>query len=243
LWRTPGGIVDNLMEQHVSRMRDHVWAKRAFHLRYGHCSRVHADHFCDGFVAGYGDICHGGAGECPAVAPEKYWGFQYRSQEGAEMQTAWFAGFEAGAEAARLDGAASFQEIQVSHAIEQALLEEQRMIDQYAGIERSYIVDMAPVTAGSRPAPTEYPVMTGDAMLSPGTSQSLDPALSPTMSQPMANTPADVRQDNNPIQSRNNNQDQHHIVSPLLPATPASQPMPMQIIPAEPPVIPGSSQR
>ena len=92
------------MQQQADSVRDLEWAKRALHSRYGHCQRVHADHFRDGFCDGYGAVFDGGSGECPPLPPEKYWGFQYRTHEGAEMQNAWFAGYEAGAAAAKTDG-------------------------------------------------------------------------------------------------------------------------------------------
>jgi hypothetical protein len=218
-------MIDRMWESHVSRMRDHIWAKRAFHLRYGHCSRAHADHFRDGFVAGYSDVCVGGAGECPAIPPDKYWGFQYRSREGAEMQNAWFAGFEAGAGAARNDGSSTYSGVQISQQIEKAIAEAKRIEDDHAGIEREYIVDMAPVRPGSS---------------LPGNVPAAAPNMPFIQSAPVAGQPTDIPVANTPMS----------IPHPGGAGVPSGNagwgdgaPMPMQIVPAEVPIIPGASQR
>ena len=143
-----GGWLDSYMQEQVACMQEKVWARRAFHLRFGHCERIHADHFRDGFVSGYCNVCDGKGGEIPALPPEKYWGFQYRNQEGAEMQTAWFSGYEVGAESAKSDGSGSFHEIQVSRQLEQAIMEAEDIKNLYSGITKEYVVDMAPVREG-----------------------------------------------------------------------------------------------
>ena len=130
-------MIDTLMDRQVSCMRDHVWAKRAFHLRHGHCERLHADHFRDGFIAGYSDVCKGGNGECPAVPPEKYWGFQYRTREGSEMQSAWFSGFEEGAMAANTDGTGTFRNIQISQRMTEMIAEAEALRNSYAGVRKA----------------------------------------------------------------------------------------------------------
>ena len=137
-----GGWVDSMMQRHVSRLHDRVWAKRAFHLRYGHCNRMHADHFEEGFLAGYCDIYEGGDGQTPTLPPKKYWGFQYQSEEGYEMQQAWYAGFEQGAVSAKGDGSSRYRGIQLSRELEELLAEQRRIQDHHNGIEREYIVDM-----------------------------------------------------------------------------------------------------
>lgn len=135
------GFVDQFMQQQVACMQERVWARRAFHLRYGHCERIHADHFRDGFVSGYCNACDGGGTDVPALPPEKYWGFQYRNQEGVDMQTAWFEGYEAGAQSAVSDGPGAFQNIQVSRQIEQAIASAQQVDDMHSGIYREYAFD------------------------------------------------------------------------------------------------------
>ena len=142
------GFIDNFMQEQVACMQEKVWAKRAFHLRFGHCERIHADHFRDGFVAGYCNVCDGKGGEMPALPPEKYWGFQYRNMEGAEMQNAWFAGFEQGAESARTDGSGSFHEIQISRQLEEAMLEAEQIEMLHSGITTEIIEDAVPVRQG-----------------------------------------------------------------------------------------------
>ncbi len=226
-----GGIIDRIWETQVSCMRDRVWAKRAFHLRYGHCTRPHADHFREGFVSGYGDVCIGGAGECPAIPPEKYWGFEYRSREGAEMQNAWFAGFESGSSAARSDGSTTYSGIQISRQIEQAMIDSRRIEDEHAGIQREYIVDMAPVRSGS--SITNSPVQSSPSINSPRAMTESAPFVqsAPVIGPPMANTPMTLP----------------HTSTPRIPAsstgTGSNRPMPVPIVPAEVPIIPGSSQR
>ncbi len=195
-----GGWVDQAMQRHVSRLHDRVWAKRAFHLRYGHCKRVHADHFEDGFIAGYCDVCKGGNGQSPTLPPEKYWGFQYRTREGAEMQNAWFAGFEAGTGSARTDGGDSWRGVRFSQELQEAIREERRRNDVYRGIEREYIVDVQPVEAGSgyyqnlegtHPGVTEGPIpmLTQPGMNTPATLPGAAPLLPVTQPAGYGNGP------------------------------------------------------
>ncbi len=196
-------------------MQEKVWAKRAFHLRFGHCERVHADHFRDGFLAGYCNVCDGKGGQIPTLPPEKYWGFNYRNQEGAEKQNAWFAGFESGAESARTDGSGSFQGIQIARQVEEAIVQAEEMQDQHAGIYREYIVDMAPVTQGS--------------------GQTLAPL-------PQANMPYNLEQEDAMNRAAGNpaiSGPAQPVPMPSLPAGfDANQPLPVQSVP----IVPGASR-
>ena len=215
-------------------MRDRVWARRAFHLRYGHCDRVHADHFRDGFIAGYGNVCEGHGGECPALPPEKYWSYRYRSHEGAEMQNAWFAGFEAGAESARADGTTTFQEIQISRALEEAMLAADEMEAMHAGIRKEYIIDAAPVTEG---ASRRSPIVINEPMMPRPMS------TPPSMSMPQANMP--YIPDNQPPYQRMEMAPSENMPLSIQghPASsPSGQPLPAKIIPAQAPVVPGQSR-
>jgi hypothetical protein len=213
------GFIDSIMDQQVSCWRDHIWAKRAFHLRYGHCGKVHADHFQDGFLAGYCNVCDGGSGECPAMPPERYWGFQYQTQEGAEMQNAWFAGFEAGAGAGKSDGAAAHHDIQISRQMEQLLLEEEALKYDHAGIRKEQVVG-TPVSLGD--TTTMQDTFEGGGM--------------PQMITPMANSPMAVPQHTAPGIPEES-------WRPASVPIQQSPPMPMQLLPQDVPVISGSSQR
>ena len=165
------GFVDSFMQKQVACMQEQVWARRAFHLRYGHCERVHADHFRAGFIAGYCNVCNGDGTEPPALPPEQYWGFQYRNQEGAEMQTAWFSGFESGAHSAQTDGSGSFQNIQISRQLEEAMLAADQLQDVHGGIQREYEVGLAPIVGSGLVEPKQpranVPYITGPITTSP----------------------------------------------------------------------------
>ena len=195
------GFIDSFMEEQVACLQTRVWARRAFHLQFGHCERVHADHFQQGFEAGYCDVCEGRSGQVPALPPEKYWGFRYRNAEGAEMQNAWFSGFEAGAKTAFTDGSGSFQEIQMSRQIEEAMLAAEELEYLHSGIEREYIVDMAPVTEG----PSQSTI--------------------PQTNVPFINTNVPVITSPVPSNSAGSN-----------------QPLPVQIVPAQAPIVPGQQR-
>ncbi|MGI9516787.1 MAG: hypothetical protein ACR2NP_07080 [Pirellulaceae bacterium] len=143
------GFADRIIEEQVNCLRDCVWSKRAFHMRYGHCERVHADHFKQGFCSGYTNICDGGTGQCPALPPEKYWSFEYRTREGAEMQNAWFAGYEAGASSAKTDGAGSFYGVQVHRDLINDMLREEQVKNVQSGIRVQSPQGMTPVLDAS----------------------------------------------------------------------------------------------
>lgn len=143
------GFLDQFMQEQVACMQEKIWAKRAFHLRFGHCERVHADHFRAGFVAGYCDVCDGKGGQIPTLPPEKYWGFNYRNQDGAAMQQAWFAGFESGAESAKTDGSGSYKGIQIPRQVQEAITQAEEFENSYNGVRKAVVVDMTPATIPS----------------------------------------------------------------------------------------------
>jgi hypothetical protein len=58
-------------------------------------------HFRDGFDQAFVDLAEGGDGTPPGVPPERYWWCTYRSACGQRFAEEWFAGYEAGVEAAR----------------------------------------------------------------------------------------------------------------------------------------------
>ncbi len=61
--------------------------------------------FGDGFQCGYADyLFAGGDGEPPLLPPPRYWGVRYETAEGNQAVQDWFAGFRAGARAARASG-------------------------------------------------------------------------------------------------------------------------------------------
>ena len=116
----PGGMLEGPMNGY----RNHVWANRAYNLRYSDCDREFSDHFKEGFVAGYQDICNGGDGYVPAMPPNDYWSFQYQSPEGAKCVNTWFKAYPLGVKAAREDGSGSFHEVYTSKMIQSAIVQE-----------------------------------------------------------------------------------------------------------------------
>lgn len=61
-------------------------------------------HFEEGFEQAYVDIAEGGSGVTPAIPPERYWGFRYRTPQGHTRAQEWFSGYELGANLAEHDG-------------------------------------------------------------------------------------------------------------------------------------------
>ena len=117
---SPGGPLDSS----INGYRNHVWANRAFNLRYGNCDHEYSDHFKQGFIDGYCDVCDGGDGYVPAVPPEDYWSYQYQSAQGAKCVNAWFKSYPLGVKAAREDGAGDFQKVYISKMIKSAIVQE-----------------------------------------------------------------------------------------------------------------------
>ena len=220
------GFADRIIEEQVNCLRDCVWSKRAFHMRYGHCERVHADHFKEGFCAGYGNICDGGTGQCPALPPEKYWSFNYRTREGAEMQNAWFAGYEAGASAAKTDGAGSFQGIQVHHELIRDMMEEEQIRNEHAGIRVNNDPNMAPVVDAESMGIVEVPEDSSPQPMMPG-------ANMPYTTNPYRSGSSPAAENAIPVTTP--------VIPPTTANTPragASPPLPMQMRPSAIPSTP-----
>jgi len=114
------GFGDALLEKY----RDNVWARRAFNLRYANCEIPFADHFENGFVAGYTDQSNGGDGYVPPLPPDQYRGYEFQSADGAQCVKAWFDGFPAGVAAAKKDRAGDFHDIYTSKMVNSALAQE-----------------------------------------------------------------------------------------------------------------------
>lgn len=104
--------------------RNNVWAKRAYNLRYGNCDRAYGDHFREGFISGYCDVCEGGQGYIPAMPPQDYWETRYQCPEGAKCVNAWFEGFPAGVAAAKKDGSGEYHDVYISNMINAAVIQE-----------------------------------------------------------------------------------------------------------------------
>ena len=114
------GVTDALL----TKYRDNVWARRAFTLRYANCNIPYAEHFQNGFIAGYCQKSNGGDGYVPALPPEEYRGFEFQSADGAQCVKAWFDGFPAGIAAAQKDRAGDYHDIYTSKLINSAITQE-----------------------------------------------------------------------------------------------------------------------
>ena len=110
-----------IKEASMLTYRDTVWAKRAFNLRYGNCKRAYANHFENGFCAGYTDMCEGGDGYVPALPPEEYRAPEYQSADGAKCVNSWFEGYPAGVAAARKDKSGTYHDVLISRMIDSAI--------------------------------------------------------------------------------------------------------------------------
>ena len=110
-----------IKEASMLTYRDTVWAKRAFNLRYGNCKRAYANHFENGFCAGYTDMCNGGDGYVPALPPEEYRAPEYQSADGAKCVNSWFEGYPAGVAAARKDKSGTYHDVLISRMIDSAI--------------------------------------------------------------------------------------------------------------------------
>ena len=115
----PGALLD----EQIGGYRNHVWANRAYNLRFGNCDRQFPEHFKQGFVDGYCNVCNGGDGYVPAVPPEDYWSHQYQSPEGAKCVNTWFRAYPLGVKAAREDGAGAFQKVYISKMVQSAMVQ------------------------------------------------------------------------------------------------------------------------
>ncbi|WP_345688451.1 hypothetical protein [Novipirellula caenicola] len=94
--------------------RNKTMAAKAWHCQKANfCNPSSA--FKDGFYAGYMDICNGGSGCTPAIAPSQYWGWMYQSSNGQLAVNDWFAGFPMGVKAAEQDGVGHWSNVQTSY--------------------------------------------------------------------------------------------------------------------------------
>ncbi|MEQ1903454.1 MAG: hypothetical protein ABL888_04655 [Pirellulaceae bacterium] len=110
-----------LVDDMFVRYRDVVWARRAYNLEHGTCSRPFADHFQRGYVAGYCSVCRGGDGYVPATPSKDYMGYEYQSEDGAACVNAWFEGYPLGAQAAKNRNLDKYGNIYISRLMEQAI--------------------------------------------------------------------------------------------------------------------------
>ncbi|MDE0935439.1 MAG: hypothetical protein OSA89_05955 [Mariniblastus sp.] len=110
-----------IKEASMLTYRDTVWSKRAFNLRYGDCKRAYANHFENGFCAGYTDMCNGGDGYVPALPPEEYRAPEYQSADGAKCVNSWFEGYPAGVAAAKKDKSGTYHDVLISRMINSAI--------------------------------------------------------------------------------------------------------------------------
>lgn len=84
-------------------------ALKQFDGPYAKCS-----HFRDGFSQAFEDLATGSRPIVPAVPPRRYWHAYYRSSEGRPAVDEWFAGYQAGIEAAPQSGVTDFNRIVLS---------------------------------------------------------------------------------------------------------------------------------
>lgn len=71
----------------------------------------HSQDFKSGFVQAFEDLADGSLGAIPAVPPKKYWTAYYRTPEGQQCAHSWFEGYQAGVDAARLEGHVGFNRV------------------------------------------------------------------------------------------------------------------------------------
>ena len=114
-------LFHTIVEGPLACYRERVWAKRAFNLCYPRCEHPYPSDFRAGFIEGYCNACNGGDATPPPLPPRSYWESRYKSEEGAEMVDAWFAGYPAGFAAAKKDGAANDNQLQISQEIAAAM--------------------------------------------------------------------------------------------------------------------------
>lgn len=143
-----------LFDEPLGGYRNHVWANRAYNLRYRDCDRQFESHFKQGFCDGYTDVSNGGDGYVPAVPPEEYWSYQYQSSEGAKCVNTWFKAYPLGVKAAREDGAGNFQKVYISKMIQSAITQEKAdhvLPDDVPVVTPEKDIEQPPVTTGNDP--------------------------------------------------------------------------------------------
>jgi hypothetical protein len=87
----------------VETHRDRQLADQAYAQTHGDPHK--APDFAHGFKTGYVEYLKaGGTGLPPPLPPRHYWGFKYQSPEGHQAIEQWFAGYRAGALAAKTSG-------------------------------------------------------------------------------------------------------------------------------------------
>ena len=74
-------------------------------------------HYGKGFRAGYRDVANGGDGCPPTLPPSCYWSVCYQNPAGQQKVQEWFRGFVFGANAARVDGVADYNQIMTSERL------------------------------------------------------------------------------------------------------------------------------
>ncbi|MEM9942611.1 MAG: hypothetical protein AAF939_13690 [Planctomycetota bacterium] len=116
--------------------RDLVWARRAYNLRFSNCSRPYADHFRNGFYAGYSSVCQGGNGAAPTLPPEEYRTSEYQTADGSNCIKAWFEGYPEGVAAAKGDDVGTYNDVVISKMVDTALKAEAAQARVDAEIER-----------------------------------------------------------------------------------------------------------
>lgn len=70
-----------------------------------------------GFREGYRDVANGGNGCPPSLPPQCYWSVCYQNPIGQAQVQEWFRGYVFGANAARLDGVADYNQIMTSQRL------------------------------------------------------------------------------------------------------------------------------
>jgi hypothetical protein len=178
----------NFVDRFFCGWRDHVWAKRAYRLRYPTCESRHPTHFQTGFLAGYRAVCYGEDGYVPAVPPRTYWSFAYQSAQGQEMVDAWFAGYPEGVKAAQQDGAGQYRDVQVSRLIDAALQPNEDAWNSHGSVEVMDQGLVEPVEGDAvEPAVDETPLPQGQEsspQAVPGQSSAIPPSF-PLPQEPM----------------------------------------------------------
>lgn len=74
-------------------------------------------HYGKGFRAGYRNVASGGDGCPPTLPPSCYWSVCYQNAAGQQKVQEWFRGFVFGANAARVDGVADYNQILTSERL------------------------------------------------------------------------------------------------------------------------------
>lgn len=87
------------------RLWNHTLARRAWHRSgWERVNPPDAQHFEDGFIAGYADVASGKSGCLPALPPRRYWDPSSLDSAGRQTSLAWYNGYAEGALSAQEDG-------------------------------------------------------------------------------------------------------------------------------------------